>query len=380
MATPVDVSAGSLSELSDVDQARVMEELRLSREFLKRQQEPASRIPHVPAFSGTTTKGFDYGYWKDLVSSIKGLYSEASIIQAIRKAVSGQPAQIIGNLSVDCTLTDIFTALDTAYDIIHDESAAWQQFYGANQTSKESMVDWHTRLCNIWARIPDHGVVGLKIKKRMWTGLYADAMKESSRHYYDNDDKSEMTMVKYLRQLEETKSSTNKFSTSSIQVDELQNQVAALTSKLESLTATRKNINQRQENQRSNSHPPPQFQPSPPQFEDQRLYSNDPNPQYNNRNPSYNNHNPSYNNRNPSYNNRNPSYNNRYSQNNDYRYPQHDNHDHDHEQHPPIAPQYSTPRQSDGYSHHQPRYTSNPRDRQGYQSNQSRGRPTQSLN
>ena len=178
---PVDLSAGDIGKLSPIEQARLIKELRLSRQLLGRQSESQIRSPHLPPSSDDTTKGFDYSYWKDLITSLSLSYSDVSLIQAIRKAVSGQPAQIIGRLQVNCTLNDIFTALDTTYEAIHDEPAAWQLFYSVKQSRSESVVEWHTRLCSVWARIPDPGDVGLKIKKRLWTGLYSDAMKESSR-------------------------------------------------------------------------------------------------------------------------------------------------------------------------------------------------------
>ena len=93
---PVDLSAGDIGKLSPIEQARLIEELRLSRQLLGRQSESQIRSPHLPPFSGDTTKGFDYIYWKDLITSLSLSYSDVSLIQAIRKAVSGQPAQIIG--------------------------------------------------------------------------------------------------------------------------------------------------------------------------------------------------------------------------------------------------------------------------------------------
>ena len=239
--------------------------MRLSRRLLGRQSESQIRSPHLPPFSGDTTKGVDYRYWKDLVTSFSVSYSDVSLIQAIRKAVPGQPAQIIGRLQVNCTLNDIFTVLDTAYEAIHDEQAAWQLFYSVKQSRSESLVEWHTRLRSVWARIPDPGDVGLKLKKRLWIGLFSDATKESSRHQYDNDDVTEIALVKYLRQIEELKAPP-KSSTNSVHVEDLQGQITMLASRLDSLASKGKDTAKKGERRNDREHRRDTISPTHPQY------------------------------------------------------------------------------------------------------------------
>ena len=334
---PVDLSAGDIGKLSPIDQARLIEELRLSRQLLGRQSESQNRSPHLPPFSGDTTKGFVYSYWKDLITSLSLSYSDVSLIQAIRKAVSGQPAQIIGRLQVNCTLNDIFTALDTAYEAIHDEPAAWQLFYSVKQSRSESVVEWHTRLCSVWARIPDPGDVGLKIKKRLWTGLYSDATKESSRHQYDNDDVTEITLVKYLRQIEESKTSP-KLSTNTVQAEDLQGQITMLASRLDSLAFKGKNTDKNGECRNDREHRRDTISPNQPPYAHER-----------NRGRNY-------------------QYSDGFQYRNDYNQsiPQHQLY--------PQRHSYNLPHEHI-FREHSPRY--NPRN---YSSNQSYGRPKHPLN
>jgi len=241
MAQPVDVSGGNLSDLSNEDQARLLEEVRISRQIITQQQQPPLRTPNIPSFNGDGAKGIDYSYWKALVLSLQPNYSDVSLIQAIRKSAYGQPAQIIGTLPISCTLNDIFHALDTAYELVLDEPTAWQKFYNARQQVKEPIVDWHTRLTSMWSQIPNHGPALLNIKKRLWDGLSSDQMKESSRHQYDNDTVDEAAFVRYLRHLAESRASSSKVSHSSNmlqhsqEVDELKKQVASLITAVESL-------------------------------------------------------------------------------------------------------------------------------------------------
>ena len=165
-------------------------------------------------------------------------------MQAIRKSVFGQPAQIVGTLPVDCTRQTIINALDIAYDLILDAPTALQRFYNAKQSSRESVVEWHTRLIGIWSQIPGHGMAELHIKKRLWDGLHLDQLRESSRHQYDNDNVSEVDFVKYLRRLSEGKQTTHKATINALQStdqnenSELRLQIAALNARLDKMSTT----------------------------------------------------------------------------------------------------------------------------------------------
>ena len=254
MAQKVDLANRNITAMSNDEQKLVLEELKISRALLEYQQQQQQqhpqqlpRIPHIPTFTGDASRGFDYQYWKGLIRSLEVNYTDASIIQAIRKSVSGQPAQIVGTLPVDCTLQTIINALDTAYDLILDAPTAWQRFYNAKQSPRESVVEWHTRLIRIWSQIPGHGMAELHIKKRLWDGLHSDQVRESTRHHYDNDDVTEVEFVKYLRRLVEGKQTTSKATINALQSteqnenSELRLQVAALNARLDAMSTTTPN-------------------------------------------------------------------------------------------------------------------------------------------
>ena len=223
----VDIT-GDVQEMSYDDKLRLLEEVRLSRELLKTQQNQA-RIPHIPSFNGEP-KGYDYKYWKGSIEILMPTYSETSILQAIRKSLTGQPAQIVGNMGIDCTLNQVLTALDTAYDPVFDTASAWQDFYSAKQLPKESIVEWHTRLTRLWEMIPDHGDPKQHIKTKLWSGLYSKNIKESSRHKYDDDSVSEREFVTYLRRLVDTKNTRSCATVrENTEVEDLRAQVVSLT-------------------------------------------------------------------------------------------------------------------------------------------------------
>lgn len=255
MATHVDISSGSLSSLSDEQQARICEELRMSRAILQQQQPNSHRIPGIPTFSGEASKGVDYHYWRRLVKGLQPTYADVSIIQSIRKSITGLAAQIIGTLEINCSLDDILNALDTAFDHIHDEESAQQKFYNAVQGPKASLVEWYTRLTTLWMHIPDRGTKHLQVKKRLWNGLRSSVTREASRAQFDNDDVKEVDFVKYLRRLVEGDNAAPKVSVNAVQVDSevesLRKQVAALTTRLDEKEKPGKQdqaiVNQRQQ-------------------------------------------------------------------------------------------------------------------------------------
>ncbi len=235
---PVDITGGDLGALTTEEKAQLLEEVRMSRGILHTQQH---RVPYIPTFNGES-KSIDYMYWKALVQNLTLTHKDQAILQAIRKSLTGQPAQIVGNIGIACSLADVFSALDIAYDSVKDSATAWHEFYAAKQLQKETIIEWHTRLHKLWSQIPEPGSPDLHIKKKVWTGLYSESTKESSRHMYDNDDVSEAKFIKYLRQLIDSKTPATK-SCNSLQpndnpVDQLKSQVAALTSQLDRMRTT----------------------------------------------------------------------------------------------------------------------------------------------
>ena len=234
---PTDRAA--LEDLNDEDKDALLEEIRLNRLLLDRAPTQHRRSPFFPTFSGEG-KSCDYKYWRSAVRSAIDVYDNPCIQQAIRRSVSNQPAQIISNLDYDCTPDDILEALDIAYGDVHSETSAWQAFYNANQSLKENVVEWHTRLCSLWSKIPDN--VANKdnyIKTKLWQGLHSTSIKESARHKHDLDTTTTADLLRYLRQLTDSKSSKSGLSCNIVSDDtsviNLEKKVELLTAQLASL-------------------------------------------------------------------------------------------------------------------------------------------------
>ena len=109
-----------LDMLDDDEKDHLIDEFRINRQMLERMPAtPRYRAPYLPSFSGDSKSG-EYRNWKRAVLSAMDNFDEYTVIQAIRKSISSQPARIISNLDYDCSVDDIINALNNAYDDIHE--------------------------------------------------------------------------------------------------------------------------------------------------------------------------------------------------------------------------------------------------------------------
>ena len=164
--------------------------------------------PFLPHFSGDG-KGCDYRYWRESVKSLQSLkHDNNTILQAIRKSISGTAAKVIGCLPFSSTIDKIIEGLDVSFGELKNDAANWQMFYNARQQKTESIIDWNVRLRDLWKKAPTATVPDTEadniIKAQLWIGLKSTDVKNASRHFNDNTDKSSSDLLLYIRGLEDT--------------------------------------------------------------------------------------------------------------------------------------------------------------------------------
>ena len=169
---------------------------------------PTRSTLFLPHFSGDG-KGCDYGYWKESVKSLQSLnHDNNAILQAIRKSISGTAAKVIGCLPFSSTIDKIIEGLDVSFGELKNDTANWQMFYNARQMKTESIIDWNVRLRDLWKKAPTATVSDTEtdkiIKAQLWIGLKSIDVKNASRHFNDNNDKSSSDLLLYIRRLEDT--------------------------------------------------------------------------------------------------------------------------------------------------------------------------------
>ena len=113
------------STLTDIQQAEIQLELKLSREMRSRQHVSIA----LPKFSGSdsSSKGeVDWKTYKYLVESYTtdGAYPDAVVKTAVKKSLAGEAAQLMRNLG-DATVSDIITKLDLNYGEVENKSLTW---------------------------------------------------------------------------------------------------------------------------------------------------------------------------------------------------------------------------------------------------------------
>ena len=140
--------------------------------------------------------------------SLQSLKHDNTILQAIRKSISGTAAKVIGCLPFSSTIDKIIEGLDVSFGELKNDAANWQMFYNARQQKTESIIDWNIRLMDLWKKVPTATVPDTEadniIKAQLWIGLKTTDVKNASRHFNDNTDKSSSDLLLYIRGLEDT--------------------------------------------------------------------------------------------------------------------------------------------------------------------------------
>ena len=124
------------SNLNQDEYTQVKEELRLSRNILQNQN-TGQRIPYLPTFSGDG--GIALEHYISAIEAVKPTHSSHLLAQAIRKSVTGTAAKVINILDYTTPLSELISELKKNFQKVTGIATAWQKFYSASQTSKESL-------------------------------------------------------------------------------------------------------------------------------------------------------------------------------------------------------------------------------------------------
>ena len=226
-----------LSTLTADQLLQVREELRLSRQVLQRQQ-VHQRLPFLPIFTGDT-KGVDYSHFKSAIDSVQARYDETSLIQAIRKNTSGQAAKVLASLNYDTSRDDILNVLENSFGKVSDSATNWASFYEATQDSKESIVEWRTRLFTLYQKTGNQTDSDMHMKTRLYQGLRDQKLKEQALFKFEDSTVTEAELLRFLRRLKCPQGKT--MSASAVQedgIEKLKQQMAALTDKVDKIAVT----------------------------------------------------------------------------------------------------------------------------------------------
>lgn len=210
MATHVDIS-GPLGDLTPEQLEQLRAEVNVSRE-LRNQTRSKPMLPHFSGESQPVKGSVTFRVWRHAVMGLQadGGYGEYVLIDAIRRSLSGQAAQVLTSLDYAATSIQVMEALELAYGDVSDDMVTWQHFYNARQLKGESLISWYTRLQELLREasrgetLSDSKKMNM-MKSQLWTYLYDASLREAARHKFDDSNVEVAGLFKYLRQCHEAK-------------------------------------------------------------------------------------------------------------------------------------------------------------------------------
>ena len=216
------------NDLSAEEVIRLKEELRIMREL--RTQPVEGRLPYLPHYSGDD--GVKLEHYLSAIRSLRG-YTDETITQAIRKIVKGTAATVIGNLDYTTTKDELISVLKSYFEDVSERSSAWQKFYSASQHMSESLVEWRTRLHQLYKNTRSATVDDSVMKEKLYLGLHNQRLLDLTLWKYEDPNATEADLFKLLRKNTEriqTESATARNIELENKVQELRTQVATLSS------------------------------------------------------------------------------------------------------------------------------------------------------
>ena len=162
-------------------------------------------VPRISIFSGNSKGATQFDLWRYEVQCLKGQYSEAIILQAIRRSLRGEASKVLLCLGTEASVDDIVLKLDSIYSDVQRKETILAEFYSARQQVKEAVADWGCRIEELINKVDRISPLDVHVKDEMlrnifWHGLH-QPLKNISGHKYDNTSSFHELLVA-IRQIE----------------------------------------------------------------------------------------------------------------------------------------------------------------------------------
>ena len=171
----------------------------------------APRLPVCSCSNDKTEVSFNlYRY------EVKCLLAEnepVMVMQAIRRSLRGQAAEVLLHLGEKATVEQLLSKLELVFGDVLTSEAILEAFYAAKQKPKEPAALWGCRLEGLLEQARRKGAVDSKqgedmLRTKFWSGLTDAEVKAALRHSVDSQ-KSYGELFKQARGVEEEKASRN---------------------------------------------------------------------------------------------------------------------------------------------------------------------------
>ena len=208
---------------------QLKEEVRISREL---RQQTSQRLPYLPTFSGDG--GVKFSHYLSAIESTRA--SDQVVATAIRKSVAGSASKVIDSLDYSTSKAELVKQLKINFASVTSDTTAWERFYSATQGRAESLVEWRTRLHQLYRNTGTSTHDDGLLKDKLYQGLYNQRWKDLTAFCFEDEQASEADLFKLLRKTTEAQSAVSSNAQLDARNQQLEKQVEALTSKVASLT------------------------------------------------------------------------------------------------------------------------------------------------
>jgi hypothetical protein len=108
-------------------------------------------------------------------------------MQAIRRSLRGQAAEVLLHLGEDVKVEAVLTKLELVFGDVLPAEAVLEAFYAAKQKPHETVAMWSCRLEGLLEQVKRKEVTDLKqskemLKTKFWSGLRDSSIKAALRH------------------------------------------------------------------------------------------------------------------------------------------------------------------------------------------------------
>ena len=228
------------TNLTGEELTQLKEEVCISREL---RQQTSQRLPYLPTFSGDG--GVKFSHYLSAIESTRA--SDQVVATAIRKSVAGSASKVIDSLDYSTSKAELVKQLKINFASVTSDTTAWERFYSATQGRAESLVEWRTRLHQLYRNTGTSTHDDGLLKDKLYQGLYNQRWKDLTAFRFEDEQASEADLFKLLRKTTEAQSAASSNALLDARNQQLEKQVEALTSKVASLTTCDKEKSPKQQ-------------------------------------------------------------------------------------------------------------------------------------
>jgi len=149
--------------------------------------------PRLPIFSGSHEKSeVSFNLYAYEVKCLATEHDNTSVMQAIRRSLRGQAAEVLLHLGEDVDVKAVLAKLELVFGDVLPAEAALEAFYAAKQKPHESVAIWSCRLEGLLEQVKrkevtDHKQSQAMLKTKFWSGLRDSSVKAALRHLMNKD-------------------------------------------------------------------------------------------------------------------------------------------------------------------------------------------------